>query len=216
MVFAVFGKVTAQKRIGAILRALGSLVRDGRPAYLLLAGDASEYSRLNAEVSEHGVATHLRIVGYLDNGEIDVHLAAADACLCLRWPTAQETSASWLRCLAAGRPTVLSDLPHLVDVPRSVALRVDLWDEDRSLEAVMRQLVDEPRLREELGRAGEAYWAMHHTLEIMAEDYRHVLRAAASSRIAAAADLPPHFLEDYSEAPSAILRQFGMALEEIL
>ena len=29
---------------------------------------------------------------------------AADICACLRWPTNRETSASWLRCLAAGQP----------------------------------------------------------------------------------------------------------------
>ena len=38
--------------------------------------------------------------------DVSSHLAAADACLCLRWPTAGESSASWLRCLAARRATV--------------------------------------------------------------------------------------------------------------
>jgi glycosyltransferase involved in cell wall biosynthesis len=216
LVFAVFGKVTAEKRVAAILRAFGSLVREGRPAYLLLAGDATEYSTLDTEISEQGAGSRVRIVGYLDDSEIGSCLAAADACLCLRWPTAQETSASWLRCLAAGRPTVISDLPHLVDVPSSVAMRVDLWDEDRSLETALRRLADEGRLREELGRAGKAYWATHHTLEMMAGDYRRLLDAAARRPIGAAIDLPPHFLEDYSGGPSAILQRFDLQLETML
>ena len=61
-------------------------------------------------------------------------------CLCLRWPTVADTSASWLHCLAAARPTVVSDLAHLVASPRAppraatvagqaepVAVRVICW-----------------------------------------------------------------------------------------
>ena len=46
--------------------------------------------------------------------------AAADICACLRWPTNRETSASWLRCLAAGRPTIVTDLAHLATCRRSI------------------------------------------------------------------------------------------------
>jgi hypothetical protein len=35
----------------------------------------------------------------------------------LRWPTARETSGPWLRALAAARPTIITDLVHLDDVP---------------------------------------------------------------------------------------------------
>ncbi len=55
--------------------------------------------------------------GYLADDEIDDYLAASDVCLCMRWPTSRETSASWLRCLAAGKPTISTDLVHTVDVP---------------------------------------------------------------------------------------------------
>ena len=54
-------------------------------------------------------AARIHVSGYLDDGAVDAHLAAADACVCLRWPTALESSASWLRCLAAGRPTIFRD-----------------------------------------------------------------------------------------------------------
>src|SRR5262249_7647307 len=40
IVFAAFGKVTREKRIGAILRAVAALVADGVDARLLLVGDA--------------------------------------------------------------------------------------------------------------------------------------------------------------------------------
>ena len=53
----------------------------------------------------------------MDDEQLAAELRSADVCLCLRWPTARETSASWLRCLAAGKPTVVPDQLSIVDVP---------------------------------------------------------------------------------------------------
>jgi hypothetical protein len=58
------------------------------------------------------------LTGYLDTTtSLTDHLAACDVTLNLRWPTARETSGPWLRALAAGRATVITDLVHLDDVP---------------------------------------------------------------------------------------------------
>jgi glycosyltransferase involved in cell wall biosynthesis len=43
VIFTAFGKITAEKRIGAIVRAFESLASEGIDAYLLLAGDADGY-----------------------------------------------------------------------------------------------------------------------------------------------------------------------------
>ena len=85
--------------------------------HLVLAGDASDYPALAEEVASPAVARRVHVMGYLPDEAVGDYLAATDACLCLRWPTALETSASWLHCLAASRPTVISDLAHLVDIP---------------------------------------------------------------------------------------------------
>jgi glycosyltransferase involved in cell wall biosynthesis len=213
IVFGVFGKVTAEKRVGPILQALAALVDSGRDVYLLIVGDEDGYPALDADVARHGLVGRVRVAGHVEGDQVGASLAAADACLCLRWPTAQETSASWLRCLAAARPTVISDLAHLVDVPASVALRVDLLDEERQLETAMRQLADDSRLRDDLARAGHAYWATHHTMDVMARDYQRVLTAAASHAAPRPSDLPQHFLDDYSDRATSIVRTFGYSLD---
>jgi glycosyltransferase involved in cell wall biosynthesis len=212
-VFAVFGKVTAEKRIAAILRALASLVASGRNAYVLLVGDADAYTTLTADLAEHGVHARVRVSGHVGDEAVGAYLAAADACLCLRWPTAQETSASWLRCLAAGRATVISDLAHLVDVPAAVALRVDLVDEDRELLAAMQRLVDDPDERNRIARAGHAYWAAHHTVEAMASDYERVLNAAVARPAPRPTDLPAHFTDDYAALARGIAGRFGREVD---
>ena len=234
VLFAAFGKVTAEKRIGAILGAFDRLARERADVHLLLAGDASEYPALEQQLAASAHAPRVHVSGYVPDEAIGDCLAAADACLCLRWPTALETSASWLQCLAAARPTVISDLAHLVDIPTmeprsrpapqpalpvataAVAITIDLLDEDESLLLAMRALAQEPRLRDALGRAGHAYWSANHTLDIMAGDYERLIRKAAARPAPAVTDLPPHFTDDHSQTARAITARFGIELDRIL
>ena len=64
-----------------------------------------------------GLADRVTVTGYVDDDALPEYLAAVDVCLNLRWPTGRETSAAWLRCLAAGKPTIITDLAHTADVP---------------------------------------------------------------------------------------------------
>jgi glycosyltransferase involved in cell wall biosynthesis len=227
IVFAAFGKVTAEKRIAPILRALGALAAEGRDVRLLLVGDAEEATAMTDEIARQGLADRVVVTGHVADEAIGAHLAAADVCLCLRWPTAQESSASWLRCLAAARPTVISDLAHLVDIPtvdprtwrtspasaEPVAVAIDLLDEDASLLLAMRRLADEPRLRKDLGRAGHAHWSANHTLDVMAGDYQRLIAQAATRPAPVVTDLPAHFTEDCTDTARTIARQFGVDLD---
>jgi glycosyltransferase involved in cell wall biosynthesis len=212
MVFAAFGRVTPEKRVSAMLHGLRTLTRDGRQAYLMLVGDVSGYPELAAEVDRLGLGDRIRVTGHVADEAIGDYLAAADACLCLRWPTAQETSASWLRCLAAGRPTVITDLAHLVDTPPDVAIRVDPMQETASLADAMRRLADDGSLRAELGRAGHAYWSLHHTLDAMTDDYRRLVALAASRPAPAPDSLPTHFVANYAEAARSTIDHFGLTV----
>jgi glycosyltransferase involved in cell wall biosynthesis len=228
IVFAAFGRVTAEKRLAAIVRAMATLAAEGCPAHLLVIGDSGDNRDAGAgAVDRAGRRVHA--AGHVPHEAIGDYLSAADACLCLRWPTAQETSASWLRCLAAARPTVISDLAHLVDIPsidprtwkpshrsqQPVAIAIDLLDEDRALLEAMRRLAADARLRDELAEAGRAFWAAGHTLDAMAGDYRRLLDDAAGRPAPIVRDLPPHFTHDYTGLARDIARRFGVDVDII-
>jgi glycosyltransferase involved in cell wall biosynthesis len=230
LLFAAFGKMTAEKRIDAILRAFHVLAAERSDVHLLLAGDASDFPALESRRSASTHAARLHVSGYLPDAAIGDYLAAADACLCLRWPTALETSASWIQCLAAARPTILSDLAHQVDIPTldprhrrashataaPVAVAVDLLNEDASLQLAMRTLAADPDLREALALAGHEYWSTHHTLDVMVRDYEGLLVRAAARPAPLVSDLPRHFTDDHSTRARRICEQFGFGLDEIL
>ena len=224
VVFTAFGKITAVKRIGPIVRAFGRVVEEGVDAYLLLVGDADGYPALGQDAS--GV-DRVRVTGYVADDRIDAYLAASDVCLCLRWPAAQETSASWLRCLAAGRPTAITDLAHLVDIPtfdprgwrrtrparEPIAVSIDLLEEETSLIAAMRRLSIDRALREQLGRAGHQYWSREHTLNVMVADYGRVIQSAAARSAPVPAGLPAHVTDTYSENARRIAHRVGADLD---
>jgi hypothetical protein len=72
----------------------------------------------------------------------------------MRWPTSRETSASWLRCLAAGKPTISTDLVHTVDIP---TLDPRNWSVLAGLSAVARQdRASSGETRRSLGKGGKA------------------------------------------------------------
>jgi hypothetical protein len=212
-VFVVFGKVTREKRIPQILRSLGALTREGVDASLLVVGAEEDYSGIGDDCMRCGVSDRVRIAGHVQDAEVGSFLSIADACLCLRWPTAQETSASWLRCLAARRATVITDLPHLAIIPRDVALRVDLLDEEASLLTAMRELATDASLCDAVARSGHEYWSAHHTLDHMAADYNRVLISAIGRPAPRATDIPRHFTDDHSEPARLIAHQFGVSVD---
>ena len=230
VLFAAFGKMTAEKRIDAILRAFKAIAAERPDVHLLLAGDTSEYPPTERGLLSSSDAPRIHVGGYVPDEEIGAYLAAADACLCLRWPTALETSAAWVQCLAAGRPTAISDLAHLVDIPtidprsrrvsppwaEPVAIAVDLLDEDESLLHAMRALAEDPLLRDSLGRAGHAYWQTHHSIDVMVRDYDALIPRAAAHPVPVVTDLPSHFTDDYATVARRITEQLGFRLDEVL
>lgn len=206
-VIAAYGGITPEKRIESILRAAADLGAKGLQPHVLLVGEEAGHYDVRADAARAGISDRVHITGYVADDELPAYLAAADVCACLRWPTNRETSASWLRCLAAGKATVITDLAQHVDLPE-IAIRIDVLDEERALpEAFTRLLVDD-LYRDELGRAARAYWEAHHQLQHMADAYERALGAAASlpdPRVT----LPPHITTDGGDVLREIAAETG-------
>ena len=202
MVLAAFGVITPEKRILPILRALAAIRAEAPHVRLRLVGEIGEHYALWQDVARTGTRDMVEVTGYVNDEELAAELRGADVCLCLRWPTARETSASWLRCLAAGKPTVVPDQLSIVDVPTidprhwqlkhdrsdaaavfqppdascAVAVSIELADEEAMLRQALRRLVADSDLRRSLGERARAWWEAHHTLARMQRDYERVLR----------------------------------------
>ncbi len=225
VLFGVFGGITPEKRISRILDALKTVAPYTPSARLLLAGPPAAHYDVRQDISDRGLDSRVIVTGYLETeDELTDAIAACDVTLNLRWPTAREISGPWLRCLAAGRATVIVDLTHTSDLasldPRTwtsnapddtppITVAVNILDEDHSLRRAMRRLASDAPLREALGQAGRAYWQREHSREVMLEDYRRVLAQAAATP-PPEVGLPPHLREDGTGLLVGILGEFGV------
>ncbi len=225
VLFIALGKVTPEKRIREAIRALAAMSEAVPDAHVLLAGDTVDYYDPLADARALGVEHKVSVAGYVADDEIDDYIAAADVCLCMRWPTSRETSASWLRCLGAGRPTVTTDLVHTVDIPTidarngsllgsgdPVGASVDILDEKHSLSLALRRLAQDSRLRDTLGHNARVLWNSRFRLDQMIESYEKVIHLAMKTPQPAAARraaLPAHLLADGTEHGRSILRDAG-------
>lgn len=225
-VFGCFGGLTPEKRIPQILGAFAATLSYVPSARLLLAGEPSSNLDLRREIDRRGLGIRTVVTGYLDSDEeLTECIAACDAALTLRWPTAGEISGPWLRCLALGLPTVVIDLPQLALVPSldprtwqphggfaagpPMCIAIDILDEDHSLGLAMRRLAAHPSLGERLGRAAAAYWKREHSVDIMINDYRQLIARALASPVPHPR-LPRHLADDGSGVLEAIAERFGL------
>ena len=225
VLFIALGKVTPEKRIREAIRALAAMREAVPDAHLLLAGQTVDYYDPISDARALGVEDRVSVAGYVADDEIADYLAAADVCLCMRWPTSRETSASWLRCLAAGRPTVTTDLVHTIDIPTidmrdgsllgsgdPVGASVDIVDEKHSLSLALRRLAQDSRLRDALGNHARALWQSRFRLQQMIESYRTIIDLAMDAPQPTAARrgaLPAHLLADGTEYGRRVLRDAG-------
>jgi glycosyltransferase involved in cell wall biosynthesis len=230
VVFGSFGRVTPEKGLSAVLRVLAQVAPSLPALRLLIVGGAASYFDLMAEARELGVADRVIETGYVSDEALPDYLAAVDVCLNLRWPTGRETSAAWLRCVAAGKPTVVTDLVHTADVPsldlrsmkvsctrpgtpEPMCVHVELIDEVNMLRLALRRLTEDGELRARLGRAARRFWEAEGTLQLMARDYEGLLAAARDAADPVLpASWPAHLQADGLSAARRLTAEIGVPL----
>ena len=233
MVFGVLGAAAPEKRIGPVLRAFAATRQWAPDARLIIAGHVAPLLGLDDLLDNFGVRSSTHVVGRVTDEEFDDAVAASDVGINLRWPTAREVSGPWLRFIAAGRPTVIVDAVHTVDLltldPRTwrchvptptlnpdpereaVAVAIDILDEDHSLRLALRRLASDEQLRAQLGANAQRHWQSSHSVARMVRDYNLVITEALHAEIPKA-HLPMH-LRPNPEAHSQRLMEsiLGMA-----
>lgn len=181
-IVVALGNLTPEKRLEVVLRAFARATFGLPEALFIIAGAASPDYSPAPFVRLHGLDPVVRQLGAVGAAEFAALLVAADACVNLRWPTGGETSGSFLRMLAAGRPTIVSDAGSLAEAPDDACLKVPIGpgEEDGLVRALLR-LAGEPGWAAAIGERARAFVAREHTLERSAAGYRAVLERVLRS-----------------------------------
>lgn len=176
VLLASFGHINAWKRVEPTLRALAALRAEGYPAHYVLVGSVSPNYDLAGLIARARLGDAVTVTGYVPREQFEAYVAAADICINLRHPTGGETSASLLRLLGAGRPTLVSAVGAFAELPPGVAAQVDPGPvEGDQILAYCRLLLGRPELAAALGAQARAYVASEHRLEQAAAGYARFL-----------------------------------------
>lgn len=170
LILSSFGHINPYKRMEPALRAFRRL-REAHPeAIVVLVGSVSPHLDLAGLIRRLSLENSVRVTGYVETGVFNGYLAASDICLNLRYPTAGETSASLLRILGAGLPTLVSRTGAFAELPADAALQVGVGEEEEDeLYTFLDHLADHPEVRAAFGENARRYVATRHTMEGAAE-----------------------------------------------
>ncbi len=186
LVVGSFGLLTGEKQIETVARAVARAAATLPQIRLLQVGPVPDPAALDRRLARLGVRERMVVAGWVPFAEIPAHIEVADLVVHLRYPTARETSAALLRVLAQGRPTVISDLEHLADIPGEAVVRADLTDEEGAVTRAILRLAGHPAERARLGAAARTFVRREHSPERCREAYE-----AALERTRALPDPPP-------------------------
>ena len=150
-----FGFVSPAKRSEVLLAAM-ELVPEVDLALVGHSGDEF-LDALRAEADRMGMGARVRVTGKVGEGEYRSWLRRSTLAVQLRMFSNGESSASVAETLAAGIPTVVTDIGTFSEYPDDVVVKVPVELDTEALAAVLRDLVADPDRLAALSEAGRAY-----------------------------------------------------------
>lgn len=152
------GFVTLPKQPGALVAGFARLHRERPDAKLVVVGADRTGRAFQRTIRRYGVQDAVISTGYADLPRFYLYLKAFDVVVNLRYPTAGESSGTFARALAEGRATIVNNYGSFAEVPRDVALKVEVdGDQAAELGDHLLRLAGDPALREALEARAREY-----------------------------------------------------------
>jgi glycosyltransferase involved in cell wall biosynthesis len=172
------GKIQARKNLSRLVAAFDSLVRQGLPHQLVLAGKPTWTSEeIFSTIESLGLSDRVILPGEVPLAELPVLYAAAEMFV---FPSlAEGFGLPPLEAMACGTPVISSNATSLPEVVGDAGILVDPYDVD-ALARAMLEVSSSERLRRELGEKGIARAAMFSNRR-MAELTHAAYEAAAAN-----------------------------------
>jgi glycosyltransferase involved in cell wall biosynthesis len=166
------GVVSEIKGIGVLIEAFALLAARLPDARLVIAGDGAEagLEHWRAFARERAPQAAVEIPGHVDAERWAELLARADLAVQLRVVSNGEASAAVCDCLAAGIPTIVSDIGWMGELPRGAVVHVALDVSPQALSQRMESVLIEQPARAALSAAALAH-ARERSFEHVAASY---------------------------------------------
>ncbi len=183
LIVAALGNLIPEKRLEIALAAFARALYGVDEALFVVAGTGSRHYDPQGFARWQGLEPVTRWLGRVDAPTFEGVLAAADLCVNLRWPTSGETSGSFLRMLAAGRATLVSDVGAFAETPDDACVKIPPGaDEEAAIVAAIVRAAQEPGWADRVGARGRAFVASEHSFARAATGYRAVIERVAAEQ----------------------------------
>jgi glycosyltransferase involved in cell wall biosynthesis len=162
-----------------LLEALHELLQEGVQAFLVVVGEGPYRKLIEEKLEQLHLQAWVRLVGYQDR--VDRWLAMMDAVVLASYAH-EGVPQSLLQALAMGKPvvgTTVGGIPEVI-VAGETGLLVPPKNA-RALAQAMRQLLQDPDLRQELGRRGRELVQERFSLAQMAAEVEEVYRVLSGA-----------------------------------
>ena len=197
---ASFGVVNDAKDTATLIEAFALLAPDHPGARLVFVGHGSraDLEGVNRRAVAAGVGDAVVATGSVDGATWDRYLARATIAVQLRRATQGEFSGAVAEALAAGVPTIVTDVGAAGDLPDAAAVKVPAHAAPAVLAIAVGNLLDDPAALAARSAAARA-WAATRTFPMVAAELAAWIRRAAAQSGAAW----DHFPTPSSRTPSS-------------
>lgn len=179
---ATIGHVNPNKRVEAVIRAMGASPRLRALGRYVLVGpcDPAEQERLLRLAAAVGAPTP-EFAGWVPDEALVARLAAVDAIACLRHPVLEGGSASLVLALRSARPVLVSEAGVYAALPAGLALRCTPGEEAPDVLRHLEWVLDNPVAARHIGERAAAWAREAHAPEAYAARLVPFLREAAQA-----------------------------------
>jgi glycosyltransferase involved in cell wall biosynthesis len=171
-----FGFLAPSKQVELLLDVFGDALLRFPAARLLFVGEPLSWYDPMPLIEQRGLEDKVTVTGYLPLSKWYTYMKAVDVAVNLRYPTLGETSASVLRLLGEGVPTIVSKVGWYAELPDECVVKVEVGESMRAdLRMAVTGLLDDQERLVQLGRTAQDYVATHHNVQEVARAYVNVL-----------------------------------------
>ncbi len=165
-----FGYIAPTKRNDVIIHAVNEINKTRKEKiYYLMVGEG--------DFVDSFLSPFIKKTGFVSLEQFDNLIHCCDITINLRHPSMGETSASLLRMMTVGKPSVVSNDAWFSELPDHVVCKVPIEPEveKASLTTSISRLVEDQVYRDQLGQAGKQYIFEQHNPEKIAKEIKYFL-----------------------------------------
>jgi glycosyltransferase involved in cell wall biosynthesis/ubiquinone/menaquinone biosynthesis C-methylase UbiE len=185
-VISTFGFISSTKRPLSILLAFKKYLSKNPSGYLIFVGGTDYLGSIDieGEIQKLELQSRVKVTNYVTMSEYYHYIEISDICLNLRFPSNGESSASLLKVLSFGKPTIVTDIDSFSDFPDNVVFKIPQPTQSDEVEEIYKasiELTENSEHRSFLSHNALEYIEREHSPERCARLYAEFFEQVRSS-----------------------------------